>query len=315
MTPSDVIESYVVDVARHLPGRLRADIVSELRELLTESLHERFGPSPTAGQASDLVRAFGRPQEAAARYQPPFALIDPTDTRLFITLAIIGSAVAGVGKQLLIVLDTAKAEGAGAPEFLVGLFLFFAIRAWIHRVSPERRPPWKPTPVKPWAPSWPEIAGSAVFSIAFVIVYLAPGPVLNFITGGAVGGERLAYTDSFQHWTRIGWIPLLLAVNVLVQIAAGLRKSWTTRLALADIFTQIVLILQIGWHLSYGKIFVDPRVERAASVIAATVALIWAIEVGVKIYRYLGRIPSPAITARLQDAHERGVRAARRLAD
>lgn len=313
MTPAQIIESYVVDVARHLPGRMRADVAAELRELLTESLHERFAGAPGTEQALEVVREFGQPAEVAARYAPPFALIDPTDTRLFITLAIIGSAVVGVARQLVLALDASKFDTAGTAEYLVGLFLFFAIRGWIYRADPQKRPAWRPAPVTTAAPSRVEIAFSVLFSAVFVTIYLAPGAVLDFVTGGSIGGSDVIYTDSFRHWTRISWIPLLLFINVAIQATVALRGRWTTRLRLADIFTQIILVLQVGWHLAYGEIFADPAIERVASVVAATVALIWAIEVGVKIYRFMGAIPSPEVTARLQDAHEKGLNAVRSL--
>lgn len=313
MTPAQIIESYVVDVARHLPGHMRADIADELRELLTESMHELHGSGGAEDQALELVREFGRPSEVAARYHPPFALIDPTDTRLFITLAIIGSAIAGVAKQLILVLEGDEFEGAGSPEFLVGLLLFFAIRGWIYRVNPDKRPAWRATPVLSAAPSRVEIGFSILFSAAFVTLYLAPGPVLDFVSGGRLGGPGLTYSDSFQHWTRLSWIPILLTINIVVQGAAAVRGQWTARLRLADIFTQIILILQIGWHLAYGDVFADPAVERIAAGVAATAALIWAIEVGMKIFRYMGRIPSPEVTARLQDAHAKGLKAVGQL--
>ena len=41
MTPSEVIDIYVTDVARNLPRKKQSDVAIELRELLTESLHAR----------------------------------------------------------------------------------------------------------------------------------------------------------------------------------------------------------------------------------------------------------------------------------
>jgi hypothetical protein len=38
-----------------------------------------------------LVRTHGHPSEAAARYQPPRAIIDPADSRSFVRAALIGT--------------------------------------------------------------------------------------------------------------------------------------------------------------------------------------------------------------------------------
>jgi hypothetical protein len=38
-----------------------------------------------------LVRDYGQPNEVAARYQPPWAIIDPADSTSFLGAAIIGA--------------------------------------------------------------------------------------------------------------------------------------------------------------------------------------------------------------------------------
>ncbi|MFI5960405.1 HAAS signaling domain-containing protein [Cryptosporangium sp. NPDC051539] len=88
----DLIDRYVADVVELLPRRQRADVARELRELLAEELQ-----GSSADDARELLRRFGHPSEVAARYGQPVTLIDPSDTRRFLTLALGGSVLILVG--------------------------------------------------------------------------------------------------------------------------------------------------------------------------------------------------------------------------
>lgn len=86
MNANDVIESYVADVAAKLPRKQRNDVAFELRSLLAEELQgkaEAAGSAADAAMATELVNAFGRPAEVAARYQPTLTVIDPADGCIF----------------------------------------------------------------------------------------------------------------------------------------------------------------------------------------------------------------------------------------
>ena len=92
MTAEDLIESYVDDVARRLPKKLRNDVGFELRSLLLEDLQakavEANRPTDPA-MAMALLSAFGRPADVAEQYRPAsFVIIKPTDTNTFAVIAI-----------------------------------------------------------------------------------------------------------------------------------------------------------------------------------------------------------------------------------
>src|SRR5262249_28109304 len=96
MHASEVIETYIDDTARLLPRRQRDDVATELRSLLNEGLHARAqesGRPPDESLALSLVRDYGHPSEVAARYQPPWAIIDPADSTNFLRAALIGAGV------------------------------------------------------------------------------------------------------------------------------------------------------------------------------------------------------------------------------
>ena len=94
MNPNDVIEAYVLDVMRRLPGRERNGIGLELRGLLADMLAERA--ESHANPADDalvlaMLRDFGTPAEVAARYRPPGVVIIPAEqTRSFVLLSVVG---------------------------------------------------------------------------------------------------------------------------------------------------------------------------------------------------------------------------------
>src|SRR5262245_4310128 len=90
----NVIESYIDDTVRFLPRRERDDVAAELRTLLNDELHARAsksGRTPDKTGALSLVRSYGRPSEAAARYHPAWTIIDSADSNSFIRAAIIGA--------------------------------------------------------------------------------------------------------------------------------------------------------------------------------------------------------------------------------
>ena len=94
MNATEVIEIYIGDTARLLPGSQREDVATELRSLLNEELQVRAlesGRPPDESLALSLVRGYGYPNEVAARYQPPWAIIDPADSTNFMRAAIIGA--------------------------------------------------------------------------------------------------------------------------------------------------------------------------------------------------------------------------------
>jgi hypothetical protein len=77
----DLIDRYAHEVGQYLPHRLRADVEAELRSLLTDSVEEKArqaGLPADEGLAAAVLREFGAPKDAAARYSPePQYLIGP----------------------------------------------------------------------------------------------------------------------------------------------------------------------------------------------------------------------------------------------
>src|SRR5215831_12743831 len=101
MTTDELIDSYVAEVVMLLPRKQRRDVAQELRVLLREEADAAASEQASREQATrTLLAGFGRPADVAARYGSPVTLIDPADTRRFLTLAIAGAALIPYGSVL-----------------------------------------------------------------------------------------------------------------------------------------------------------------------------------------------------------------------
>lgn len=294
---SDVIEAYVGEVARHLPGRIRRDVAWELDALLRDGLRDNAdaaGHAADEAMALELVRQMGDPAEVAARYHKPLAIVDPADSRSFVLAAVIGIAVLGVLTEIVNAYQRSSFEGPEPFAWIGMLTIFFASKAELRRRYPQHQPRWTPPRLAPDRVSAGGFAVTVALTAIFLAAYCAPGWFVSTVSGGRIEADMLSYTESFRHWSRIAWIPLLLIVHLGLQAVATFRRRWTAGIRWADVGVQVILVLQVGWHLRYGQIFVSDSVEAVVRPVLALVGLIWAIEAGVMIYREWGRIVPPA---------------------
>jgi hypothetical protein len=243
MTAGDVIESYVRDVAGYLPRKKRNDVAFELRALLQDELAAKAaaqGRAPDQEMALDLLSGFGRPAEAAARYQPRTPLIDPADNHNFLIWAVVGSLVFSVENP----------ENRFAfLQWVGGVFLCFAVVAWLRRRRPSERLHWRPRRER-----FPEIAsrplallpGLATLVFPFAM-YLAPQTWWEIATFGTGNASGLALTDAFlQSWQRgVTLTGLALAVAIYAAAAAqGGWRVWSRRaLIAADLLVGAMFVV------------------------------------------------------------------------
>jgi hypothetical protein len=244
MTANDVIESYVRDVARQLPRARRDDVAFELRALLHEELTakaEGAGRAPDSAMAMALLAGFGRPAEAAARYQPRRPLIDPEDNHNFAIWMLFGLVVIGMSDD---------ASDPDAVQWFGLLALVFMAIAWFRHRRPEGSFDWKPRPQpKPVrAPRWQALLAAAGLIVFPLAMYLAPQAFWDTATLGHGVGGGLALTDAFVHsWQRmatIGWLLAYIAVWLVVAVQGGWRR-WSRQ---AGIFTASGLGMMLLAH-------------------------------------------------------------------
>lgn len=232
MTAGEVIDSYVRDVARYLPRAKRNDVAFELRALLEDELAakaEAEGRAADREMAMELLARFGRPAEAAARYEPRAPLIDPADNHNFLIWAVVGA----------LVFSAAHRENSYAALHWVGVvFLYFAMVAWLRRRRTSERLEWRPKRER-----FSEVASRPLTllpALALLVfpfaMYLAPQTWWNIATFGKGLAGGLALTDAFlQSWQRavtLGGLASPVAIYVAAAVQGGWRR-WSRRALIA----------------------------------------------------------------------------------
>ena len=305
MKASDVIESYVADVAAQLPSRQRADVAVELRSLLNDELNAKPNDPSTPDAALALVRAFGRPADVAARYHAPYVLIEPADTRSFLLAAVVGaSLIPSSNGHLPISLDKNTA-GILLLAWLGTLLLFYAGRSWLRRRQPNSFQ-WKPSQVRDRdAVSLPLQLGIVLLCVFGIAIYLSPGPAISLVSGGRVAADSLRYTQDFlQPWRLLGF-PILLSIFALLNAFAALRRRWTPLLRGLSICFLVSAAIQLGWHASSGDLFASAVIDRSARLALQLVGAALMITAAIETYREWIRIPAATQTGHLSLAAEK----------
>lgn len=288
MTASDVIESYVTDVATQLPRAQRADVAAELRSLL----HEEIGPSATTDEAVARLRAFGKPSEVAARYHTPYAVIEPTDTRTFVLAAVLGAVLMPSTNQRLPFSVDQNTASTMFLAWLGALVILFALKSWAARRWPQHFQ-WKPSKVRDYdavriVEQLPLIAVLAFYELA----YLMPAQVVGFLSGGNVPPGVLEYTPDFASPIRMAWFAVIVPMLILLETVVMVQGRWSRLTRVAEIMLFVVAGSQLIWHASYGNIFANIQAEHGARMAFQLVGAAFALTAIYKIYREWGRIPA-----------------------
>jgi hypothetical protein len=222
MSADEVIEAYVRDVARYLPRAKRNDVAFELRALLADELAARAASArraPDHGLAMELLAGFGRPAEAAARYQPRKPLIDPADNHNFLMWAIVGAAVVEADDNR---------SGVGALTWVGIVFVWFAVAAWLRRRQPSGKLRWRPKRESlPEVASRPLVLLPALATLVFPFaMYLAPErwwQVASF--GHGLAGGLVLTPEFLASWQRAVTLACLSAV-IVIYLAVVVQGGW-----------------------------------------------------------------------------------------
>lgn len=288
MTASDVIESYVTDVASQLPRAQRADVAAELRSLLRDEI----GPSATVDEATVRVRAFGKPSEVAARYHTPYAVIEPTDTRAFVLVAVVGALLIPSTNQRLPFSVDQNTASTMFLAWLGFLVLLFAAKSWAARRWPAYFQ-WKPTKLRDMdvVRVFEQLPLIAIL-VFYELAYLMPAQVIGFFSGGNVPSGVLDYTADFASPLRMLWLALFLPALAAVETIAMVQGRWSRLTRTLEILLFIMVGTQLIWHASYGNIFANVHAEQGARMACQLLGAAFELTAIYKIYREWGRIPA-----------------------
>lgn len=294
MTPHDIIDAYVMDVIRHLPRRERQDIGLELRGLLREMISTRAaddGQLPDSAQTIAMLREFGLPEEAAARYREPVPpLVPGYQTGNFALLAI-----GGVLLQWILSLPAAlENEALGQWWFGTGLgalwwpgFMALAAiaAAWLKQRGLYR---------KTWRPRQSDTdginrrnfqIGLAAFAIGTAIIagfpFIAsvlPEPARGFFV---LDADFLIYRAPLASLLWLGQFILLYTVYS--------ADRWSKSLRRMDLACDLSWIALLAWWLGGGPIFIEPGIDAFVKSILGLLIIIVALSTAVKLHRWRQR--------------------------
>jgi hypothetical protein len=298
MHATEVIETFIEDTARFLPRRQRDDVATELRSLLSEELQARAqesGRPPDESLALSLVRGYGRPNEVAARYQPPWAIIDPADSTSFIRAALIGAGalvlLGAISKRLPSLQGTAESLVKIGILYWLGLLVVaFGAKSWIRRR-------WPATGL--WEPRNRDRAsrlGTAVvvpIATFCVVLYAAPTWVLGQLSGGRFDTSWAAYTAEFQRLRLPCFIGLLGGLLALLSLVA-IQGRWSRLTRCINIGLNMALACLVLFFAVDGNIFQSSVVDQIARDVLALVGVIYLPSVGVQLFGELGRLDRAA---------------------
>lgn len=310
MNADDVLDAYISDVALRLPRKQRNDVAFELRALLREELQARAeaaGRGADAAMAMELVNAFGRPSEVAARYRPPLTIIDPADGHLFLRATVIGLAIiwgAGLLKELrqpfasgsdvLLALGRWWVATVVASLWWPGLLAVgFGAAAWARRRWPHA-PEWKPRDPD-------RVAGSRASQVLAIIgilggVFLISNPawVLDFFWGGRAAPaayEALTYTDAFLR-RQAPWLFGLLLLHVPMLVTVFIRGRWSALLRRLDHGLSLLTCAVMAWTALSGPVFMAPASDRVMKLVLFLSIALTVVSYGVKRLRTVRPAPN-----------------------
>lgn len=312
MSPDDVIQAYVNDVAKRLPGAKRNDVALELKALLHEELQGRVeekGQAADGDMALALVRAFGTPEEVAERYRKPsFTIIAPTSTRIFA-----GWALGGVVLQWLMsfpAIVSLEADsflttlgvwwtsyGLGAfwwPGFMVVASI---IAGWVRYTWPPRENTWRPRAAEGDTINrtiWIVGAVASAFGVGLLITLLPileHGMPAHLAAGFALNPDFMQIAAAL-----IAFLWTLTAVEFAIVFAEG---RWRPLTRYADLFLVAAWAAVLLWFVVGQRIFLAPESDKITKGALSLVLLFVLLDFAVKIYRLLRRPQLPDALASL----------------
>lgn len=302
MDATEVIDSYVHDVARRLPPGKRDDVAFELRALLADDLQDRAGAegrSPDYEMAVAMVREFGRPAAVAVRYYRPFTIIEPSDTWGFLVAAVAGGTLAGLlvslGHGAVPSHEPAQRTDVALLAWLGALVVAFGVKNLILRYRPSAFA-WMPRTVRDSdSASRAGAVGLALVWLALLACYVVPGRIAELVSGGRVAAGTLAYSGSFTSGWRMPWLTGLLVIAAGLQLVVAVQGRWRPSTRWARIAVTALVSFQLGWHASYGAIFEAQRTERLGVLAFGWLSGVIFIGCGILLYREYNRVrPAPA---------------------
>lgn len=291
MNPNDVIQTYVAEVMRRLPGPERQEIGLELHGLLGEMLADR---AAAAGKPADdamvlaMLREFGTPAQVAERYHPAGTVIIPAlQTRSFALFAFGGVAlqwaltlprVFGGGQPLLAWWFSA---GLGALWW-PGLMVMSALVAALLRRTITWQPAWRPRVVDPDRINRPVMLFGLVWFVLGVALMVSLPWIAPLLPG--VLPQVFAFDDGFLH--QRAWPVLLLwSATFALQLVACVQGRWSTLTRRLSVLSSLAWMALLLWWIAVGGMFQAKATDDGARGALCLVVLVIVVDLACRFFR------------------------------
>jgi hypothetical protein len=297
MIADELIDSYVADVVMLLPRKQRRDVAQELRMLLREEVGAAASGQASREQAArSLLTDFGRPADVAARYGSPVTLIDPADTRRFLTLAMAGAVLIPFGAILSELTGHAEPQrdlGRAIEKAWPGVFAWlgllvvgFAVAAWARRRRPDAR--WKPRPMLTDRISRPGRTAAIIFFVLGTLVLLNPAWLIRTVSGGRAAPaayEAFAYDEGFLGLRGPVVLGLMIA-GLIIQVTLLWQGRWRPWIRQAEMVHSLAVCIVLTWAAAAGPIFRATPTDRAVKGAASLIVFVTLIDLAVRTRRH-----------------------------
>jgi hypothetical protein len=306
-----LLETYVLDVTRRLPRRMRNDVAFELRALLNESLRDRAADSgrlPDETLALEIVRAFGRPDDVAARYHSPGDPIIPAaHSNAFAWATLIGLVLQWAGSLPLALSgqlfpDAPESARLGAwwtsyglgafwwPGFLVTVMM---AASWVRKTWPPGSPDW--IPAEKFDRDHINRAvhlmglGLAIAGIA-MWVFIA-WVVTAFDTPFT---RALSFAPDFLA-TRAPLVLLLWAAGVSLLVMLIVEGRWRDLTRRVDVGIKIAACILMAWFVFGGRVFMSDAADQTVKGALVLIILLVVGQIALHLWRLRNRIRMPVV--------------------
>ena len=263
----DLIERYLQEVGKYLPADKRADILSEMRSSLNDTLEAHTSEGSQEDAVIQVLKEMGAPRKVAASYYPEGQYLIGPELFPFFQFIFTIVLAASIGGQLIAAI--VEYGFSQAPVSIVGqvwqiingilptigaVIIVFAILQRLN-VHPEfEKQEFNPRDLPPLHTDQPISRAEKVFSVIVGTLFLAFLSQVAVNGGFTAKGGITPFTNPvLDHY--FPWIALSLAIGILLDVVLLWRRHWEppTRILRigANIFSLVVLALLIQGHTAW----------------------------------------------------------------
>lgn len=310
MNAQEWMDRYVYAVGEALPLRERGDVEAEIRSLIQDELEARGATldDPNEQVVLSVLEQFGRPEELAARYAPPRALIGPTLFPIFrlvttiVLLVLVGVWVFGVVVDVGMYQRPLTNPAAMVGDLVGGLLqtfgtivLIFALIETFARGKIEaevKQQPWNPRTLpkieRGERVKVSELVAGIAFSLVAILVLNAYPEWISAIVikDGEVSATPLL-SENFLVF--VPWLTLLWGLSIALDAYVLAQGRWRPLTRWLQIGLSAFGLVIFGQMLMTEPLVTWPALEVSARLIVAIVFAVTAVDLIVQVYRLLKR--------------------------